>query len=435
MAVTAIVGCQWGDEGKGKIVDLLSEPADIVARYQGGPNAGHTVVHQGEETILHQIPSGILHPGVMCLLGSGSVIDPRILFEEIAGLEERGVKVAGRLFISHKAHLIMPYHRAIDEAAEQAAGKGKIGTTGRGIGPAYTDKYQRCGVRIVDLLDRDHLEKKLRANLQDKNKLLRDYYKSSELDVNRIVDEYIDFDKKADPYIKDVSVLLHEAIEDGKKVLLEGAQGTLLDVDHGTYPFVTSSNPTAGAAATGVGIGPRKIDHVIGVMKAYTTRVGNGPFPTELDEPLQSEFRKWGGEYGATTGRARRCGWLDLVIGRYAARINGLDSWAITKLDVLSELDEIHVCTSYENRGRRINHFPAEPWLLDDVTPVYETLPGWNEDISGVRRYRDLPYNCREYLDFIQDQTKVPIGLISVGAEREAYVPLSTEAIGLQESK
>ncbi len=433
MAVTAIVGCQWGDEGKGKIVDLLSEPADFVGRYQGGPNAGHTVVHKGDETILHQIPSGILHEDVICLLGNGSVIDPRILFEEIDELERKGVKVAGRLFISHKAHLIMPYHRAIDEAAEQAAGKGKIGTTGRGIGPAYTDKYQRCGVRIVDLLDRDHLEKKLRANLKDKNKLLRDYYHSTELDVKHILDEYLDFDKKADPYIKDVSVMLNDAIDQGKDVLLEGAQGTLLDVDHGTYPFVTSSNPTAGAAATGLGIGPRRINHVVGVMKAYTTRVGNGPFPTELAEPLQSEFRKWGGEYGATTGRARRCGWLDLVIGRYSARINGLDSWAITKLDVLSELDEIKVCTSYRHKGKTIHHFPAEPWLLDEVEPVYETLPGWRQDISGIRRYRDLPNNCRAYLDFIQDQTKVPIGLISVGAEREAYVPLSAEALGLEQ--
>ncbi|HEX05471.1 MAG TPA: adenylosuccinate synthase, partial [Bacteroidetes bacterium] len=371
------------------------------------------------------------HPNVICLLGSGSVIDPRILFEEIEQLESRGVKVKGRLFISHKAHLIMPYHRAIDEAAEHAAGKSRIGTTGRGIGPAYTDKYQRCGIRIVDLLDRDHLEKKLRANLADKNKLLRDYYKSSELDVNRIVDEYIDFDRKADPYIKDVSVFLDDAIAEGKNVLLEGAQGTLLDVDHGTYPFVTSSNPSAGAAATGLGIGPRRITHVVGVLKAYTTRVGNGPFPTELDEPLQSQFRKWGGEYGATTGRARRCGWLDLVIGRYSARINGLDSWAITKLDVLSQLDEIHVCTSYKYKGREVRHFPAEPWVLDEVQPVYETLPGWKEDISDVRHYDDLPASCRSYLDFIKDQTGVPIGLISVGAERGAYIPLSDEVLGL----
>lgn len=274
MAVTAVVGCQWGDEGKGKIVDLLSEPADLVARFQGGPNAGHTVVHEGEETILHQIPSGILHPHTVCLLGNGTVIDPRILFDEIRELEEKGVEVRGRLFISHKAHLIMPYHRAIDEAAEQAAGTRRIGTTGRGIGPAYTDKYQRCGVRIVDLLDRDHLETKLRANLRDKNRLLKNYYNSTALDVNRIIDEYIAFDEKADPFIKDVSVLLNDAIDEGESVLLEGAQGTLLDIDHGTYPFVTSSNPTAGAAATGLGIGPRRIDHVIGVMKAYTTRVG-----------------------------------------------------------------------------------------------------------------------------------------------------------------
>ncbi|MBS1262714.1 MAG: Adenylosuccinate synthetase [Calditrichaeota bacterium] len=426
MAVTAVVGCQWGDEGKGKIVDLLSEPADLVARFQGGPNAGHTVVHEGEETILHQIPSGILHPHTVCLLGNGTVIDPRILFDEIRELEEKGVEVRGRLFISHKAHLIMPYHRAIDEAAEQAAGTRRIGTTGRGIGPAYTDKYQRCGVRIVDLLDRDHLETKLRANLRDKNRLLKNYYNSTALDVNRIIDEYIAFDEKADPFIKDVSVLLNDAIDEGESVLLEGAQGTLLDIDHGTYPFVTSSNPTAGAAATGLGIGPRRIDHVIGVMKAYTTRVGNGPFPTELAEPMQSRFRDWGEEYGATTGRARRCGWLDLVIARYAARVNGLDSWALTKLDVLSELDEINVCTGYIHRGKRIVHFPAEPWVLDEVEPEYETLRGWKQDIRGVRRYADLPGECRRYLDFIRKHTGIDIELISVGAEREAYVPLGS---------
>jgi len=424
MAVTVVVGCQWGDEGKGKIVDLLSEKADVVARYQGGPNAGHTVVHQGEQTILHQIPSGILHPDTVCCLGNGCVIDPRILFQEIETLETKGVSVRDRLFISQKAHLIMPYHRAIDEAAEAQAGSRKIGTTGRGMGPSYTDKYARSGIRIVDLLNRTCLEEKLRANLEDKNRLLKDYYHGPELDVDRIVEEYLDFDKRVDPFIKDVSVLLADAIRQGKDVLLEGAQGTLLDVDHGTYPFVTSSNPTAGSAATGVGIGPRSITEVVGVMKAYTTRVGNGPFPTELEEPLQSEFRKWGGEFGATTGRARRCGWLDLVIARYAARVNGIDSWAITKLDVLSNVKKIEVCTHYSHKGKRIDHFPAEPWILDEVQVETVTLDGWNQDISDVRRFAQLPKACRDYLDFIQDQTRVPISLVSVGPEREAVISL-----------
>ena len=429
MGVTAIVGSQWGDEGKGKVVDLLSEEAEIVARFQGGPNAGHTVVYKGEQTILHQIPSGILHEETTCCLGNGCVIDPRVLFEEIKQLEDKGVKVEDRLFISQKAHLIMPYHRAIDEASESAAGTGKIGTTGRGIGPAYTDKYSRCGIRIVDLLDRDSLEKKLRANIEDKNRLLKSFYKGSQVDIDKIVDEYLAFDEKVDPYVRDVSVFLHKAIRNERSIILEGAQGTLLDIDHGTYPFVTSSNPTAGAAATGLGIGPRAITHVIGVLKAYTTRVGNGPFPTELEEPLQSNFRDWGAEFGATTGRARRCGWLDLVIANYSARVSGVDAWAITKLDVLSNLDEINVCIAYNYKGKRIVNFPAEPWILDEVEPVYETLPGWKEDISEIRSYGQLPANCRYYLDYIQDHTEVPTDLVSVGAEREAVVHLRRRSI------
>jgi len=425
LMVTVVVGSQWGDEGKGKIVDLLSQQANIVARYQGGPNAGHTVVHDGQQTILHQVPSGILHKNTICCLGNGSVIDPRILLDEIKGLEDNGVDVMGRLFISHKAHLIMPYHRALDEASEASlSNERKIGTTGRGMGPSYTDKYSRCGIRIVDLLDRDYLEEKLRANLDEKNRLLKDFYKSHELDVDKIIDEYLEFDRRLNPYVKDVSAYLFKALKENKNILLEGAQGTLLDIDHGTYPFVTSSNPTAAAAATGVGLGPRVISKVVGVLKAYTTRVGNGPFPTELGEPLQTQFRDWGGEYGATTGRARRCGWLDLVIARYAARINSLDSWALTKLDVLSELDEIHVCTSYMYQGEEITEFPTEPWKLEKVEPITRVLPGWKEDISDARNYGELPVECRQYLDFIQDNTDVPIGLISVGPEREAIIPL-----------
>ncbi len=424
MSVTAVVGTQWGDEGKGKIVDLLSAEADIVARYQGGPNAGHTVVAKGEQTILHQIPSGILHDSVQCCLGNGSVIDPLVLFHEIDMLENSGVSLKDRLFISPKAHLIMPYHRALDEASENQKGSGKIGTTGRGIGPAYTDKYSRNGMRVLDLLNKQNFEEKLRANIEDRNCLLKDYYKAATLNPDKILKEYMGFAEKLRPYVRDVSLLLYNAAKQDKKIVLEGAQGTLLDVDHGTYPFVTSSNPTAGGAATGVGIGPRMINSVQGVIKAYTTRVGNGPFPTELREPLQSRFREWGGEFGATTGRARRCGWLDLVIAKYAVRVNSLDAWVITKLDVLSQLDEIKICTGYSYMGNQINDFPVEPWILEDVKPQYETLPGWKEDISLVRKYGHLPMRCRQYLEFISDFTNIPIHLVSVGPDREAIVEL-----------
>ncbi len=425
MPVTAVVGCQWGDEGKGKVVDLLGESANVVARFQGGPNAGHTVVYEGKQIILHQIPSGILRENVACCLGNGCVLDPVVLFEEISDLEKNGTEIGDRLMISNKAHLIMPYHRAIDEAAESAAGKGKkIGTTGRGIGPAYTDKYNRCGIRLLDLKNPTFLENRLRENIEDKNKLLKGYFGSTELDANHIVDEYLKFHEKMSPFITDVSVFLQKAIDKKQVVILEGAQGTLLDIDHGTYPFVTSSNPSAGAAATGLGIGPRKIDRVLGILKAYTTRVGNGPFPTELTGELQTQFREWGGEFGATTGRARRCGWLDLVIANYSVRINGLDAWAITKLDVLSNVDEIKVCTKYEYRGKTIEDFPPEPWILKDVDPVYETFPGWKTDISDARTYNSLPVKCRRYLDYIIDKTKTPIDMVSVGADRNATIRL-----------
>ncbi len=424
MSVTAVVGCQWGDEGKGKVVDFLSLDADIVARYQGGPNAGHTVVVNGEQTILHQIPAGILHPEVLCCLGNGCVIDPQVLLREIGELTAHGVEIGERLQISHHAHLIMPYHRVLDEAYENTAGQRKIGTTGRGIGPAYTDKYNRCGIRIVDLFRDDGWENVICENIDNKNRILSSLYKKAPLNAGRIVEEYRVFRKQLRPYVHDVSLTLSEAIRAGKRIILEGAQGALLDVDHGTYPFVTSSNPTAGMAATGVGIGPRQIDQVLGVLKAYTTRVGNGPFPTEITAELQSYFRDWGSEYGATTGRSRRCGWLDLVVARFAARINSVDSWVITKLDVLSRLDQINVCTAYQHRDRQLQHFPPEPWILDEVKPVYEALSGWKEDISGIRDYRQLPPKCREYLDFIADHTGVSIDSVSVGADRGAIIRL-----------
>ncbi|MFC1728870.1 adenylosuccinate synthase [candidate division KSB1 bacterium] len=419
MPVTVVVGSQWGDEGKGKIVDILSKESDIVARYQGGPNAGHTVVFDDRQFILHQIPSGILHPDTMCVIGSGTVINPVVLMEEIEMLEREGISVKGRLFISHKAHLIMPYHTLMDERKEEKDGEAKIGTTGRGIGPAYTDKYSRCGIRIVDLLDRELLRKKLLKNIEDKNRLFKHIYDLEELDPNKIINEYIEFDKKMDEYITDVSLLLNEYIKKGANVLVEGAQGTLLDIDYGTYPYVTSSHPISGGACSGLGIGPTKINKVLGVIKAYTTRVGYGPFPTEFDEDFGSRMRELGAEYGATTGRPRRCGWLDIVIAKYAARINGIDEFAITKLDVLETLETIKICTHYQYKGKMIEHFPAENKVLMTAEPVYEEVPGWQSPISACRSRKDLPKNARNYLDRIERLADVPIGIISVGSERE----------------
>ncbi|MCH8020704.1 adenylosuccinate synthase, partial [candidate division KSB1 bacterium] len=344
MSVKIIVGAQWGDEGKGKIVDLLSEQVDIVARYQGGANAGHTIVIDGEQYILHLVPSGILHENTICVIGNGVVIDPLALLEEIEFLKSKGISVDGRLWISHRAHLIMPYHKLLDQAKESKDADRKIGTTGRGIGPAYVDKVNRMGIRIVDLLDRDTLKNKLRTNIKEKNEILKKIYEEKEIDVDEIINEYLEFDKKIDPYIKDVSTFLNESLKDGKQILLEGAQGTLLDIDFGTYPYVTSSNPTSGGACAGVGIGPTKIESVLGVIKAYTTRVGMGPFPTEIGDEEDFDLRDLGGEYGATTGRPRRCGWFDAVIANFAVQVNGLDSFALTKRDILDSLEEIKIC-------------------------------------------------------------------------------------------
>jgi len=419
MPVTVVVGSQWGDEGKGKIVDLLSRKSDIVARYQGGPNAGHTVVFDGKQFILHQIPSGILHPETMCVVGSGAVIDPVVLQNELEMLDQEGIKVNGRLFISHKAHLIMPYHKLIDEMNEKKNGAGKIGTTGRGIGPAYVDKYSRTGIRIVDLLDRDLFRNKLLKNIESKNQLFKHIYDTDELDPNKIINEYIDFDQKMDEFITDVSLLMDHWIKDKKNILVEGAQGTLLDIDFGTYPYVTSSHPISGGASIGLGFGPTKIDKVLGVMKAYTTRVGYGPFPTEFDEDFGSHVRELGAEYGATTGRPRRCGWLDIVIAKYAARINGIDQFAITKLDVLDTLETIKICTHYHYEGKTVEHFPIEGKILKEAVPVYEEHPGWQQPTKAFRTRKELPKNAQAYLDRIEELTEVPIGIISVGSERE----------------
>ncbi len=416
MNVTVLVGSQWGDEGKGKIVDILSEKVDIVARYQGGANAGHTVEIGDKQFILHLIPSGILRENVICVIGNGVVIDPSALLQEIELLEKNNIKVNGRLFISHNAHLIMPYHKLLDSISE--SGENKIGTTGRGIGPCYIDKYARKGIKIVDLLNRKVLEEKIRVNLIEKNNLLKKVYNHDELDVEAIIKEYQEFDKTIDKYVKDVPSYLNNAINEGKSILMEGAQGALLDVDHGTYPYVTSSSPTSGGACIGTGIPPNKITQIVGIVKAYTTRVGNGPFPTELVDETGEKLRKTGAEYGATTGRPRRCGWFDAFLVKYSAMINGLNYVAITKLDVLGVFDEIKVCIGYEVNGKRLKSFPTDVNKLVDVKPVYETLPGWKQDISNCKSYSDLPEETKKYLSFLSEHAGIKINIISVGPNR-----------------
>lgn len=417
MGATVLVGSQWGDEGKGKIVDLISEGFEIVVRYQGGANAGHTVEIGDKKYILHLIPSGILRENVICVIGNGVVIDPTALLEEIELLKKNNISVDGRLFISHNAHLIMPYHKLLDSISE--SGDNKIGTTGRGIGPCYIDKYGRKGIRIVDLLNRTELEKKIRANLKEKNEILQKIHSHAGLDVEAICKEYLEFDQAIDKYIKDAPAFLNEALDEGKSVLLEGAQGTFLDVDHGTYPYVTSSSPTSGGACTGSGIPPTRIDAVIGIVKAYTTRVGNGPFPTELLDEEGEKLRKIGAEFGATTGRPRRCGWFDAFLLAYSKMVNGITSVALTKLDVLSEFEKIKVCVGYELNGKRLKSFPTNVDQLNTVKPVYETLDGWNTDISNCERYEDLPKKTIEYLDFISQKSGIKIDIVSVGPKRK----------------
>lgn len=417
MSVSIIVGAQWGDEGKGKIVDLLSEQADIVARYQGGANAGHTIVFDGKKFVLHLIPSGILHPETTCVIGNGVVIDPVALMDEIRMLESMGIEVAGRLHISHKAHLIMPYHKMMDAARERGAGS--IGTTGRGIGPAYYDKALRTGIRIVDLLDRDLLRDKIRVNLDEKNRILQSLYGAEPLDVDAMIEEYVAFDSQIDPYITDTTVLLNSAIAAGKRVLAEGAQGALLDLDHGTYPFVTSSNPTSGGACTGLGIPPTSINSVLGVVKAYSTRVGNGPFPTELLDATGELLRSEGHEFGATTGRSRRCGWLDVPALRYSIMVNGISEIALTKLDVLGVLNEIKVCTGYVVDGKPVKSFPADVATLEKVTCTYETFQGWNTSLEGVRNFADLPQAAQTYVAALEHLLGVQVTWVSTSPARE----------------
>ncbi|MBN2125789.1 MAG: adenylosuccinate synthase [Deltaproteobacteria bacterium] len=426
MANVVVVGTQWGDEGKGKVVDLLADRANLVVRYQGGNNAGHTLVVNGEQTICHLIPSGILHPDKKCLIGNGLVVDPEVLIREIDTLRGKEVSVGPEnLSLSEKAHLIMPYHRALDLAREKAKGKDKIGTTGRGIGPCYEDKAARCGIRAVDLLEPDTLKEKIDANLKEKNFTLTQFLNAEPLGFQPIYDACLSMAEILAPYITDVSMEIDRAIRSGKRILFEGAQATHLDIDHGTYPFVTSSNPIAGSACTGAGVGPDKLHHVVGILKAYTTRVGAGPFLTELEDETGDYIQQRGAEFGATTGRRRRCGWLDLVMAKDSARLNGLTSLGITKLDVLTGLERLRVCVAYDFQGTRIDSRPASLKKLAQCTPVYDEMSGWQEDISEARSLEQLPTAAREYLGKIQEVTEVPLSIVSVGPGREQTILLT----------
>lgn len=422
MANTVVVGAQWGDEGKGRIVDLLAEKADVVCRFQGGANAGHTIKVGQQEFILHLVPSGILYPGKLCLIGNGVVLDPKALLDEIRGLEKRGIKVKGRLAISGFCHLTFPYHRLLDEAKEHARGVQKIGTTHKGIGPTYQDKMGRVGVRFADLFEPRAFGEKVRNNVKEKSFLLSKYYKWKGVSAEAILRQYAAFRPKLKPFLADTSALLDQAITEGKSVLFEGAQGTFLDVDYGTYPFVTASNTIAGGACTGAGVGPTKIDSVLGVAKAYTTRVGAGPFPTEFPKEQAEEMRQRGNEFGATTGRPRRCGWFDAVMVRHAVRVNGMDSLAITKLDVLDEMVKVKICTGYKYKGRVLKDYPMATSILEQCEPVYEELRGWHKSTRGVRNYFDLPYQARHYIEKIAEQVRTKISIVSVGCEREETI-------------
>jgi adenylosuccinate synthase len=416
---SVIVGGQWGDEGKGKIVDLLARHSDVVCRYQGGPNAGHTIVAGGETYKLHHIPSGILYAGTECVLGAGCVIDPEVFVRELDELEERGISTEA-VHVSGNAHVIMPWHVALDRASERRLGRLQIGTTRRGIGPAYADKAARLGIRVQDLLDQKILRQKIEVALAEKNVWLKRVYGAPALELDEVAETLERLARRLRPYVTDTSLLVDRALRAGRTVLLEGAQGTLLDLDHGTYPFVTSSNPVAAAAATGVGIGPNRIDAVIGVAKAYVTRVGEGPFPTEIRGDDQDRMRELGGEYGTTTGRERRCGWLDLVALRYAARVNGFTALALTKLDVLSHFAEIPVCTRYRLRdGSETEEFPAHQSDFHHCEPVYEVLPGWQESLDGAESVADLPAGARRYIAAVEEELELEVSLIGTGRERE----------------
>jgi adenylosuccinate synthase len=417
-----VVGAQWGDEGKGKVTDLLAERADVVIRYQGGNNAGHTIVRGDEVFKFHLIPSGILYPGKLCCIGNGVVVDPAVITDEIVGLQRRGIDTSG-LRISANAHLIMPYHRLLDHAGEARLGKLQIGTTRRGIGPCYADKAARLGIRIQDLLDEKILKQKITTAMEPKRQSLRPFAKDPQLDLHAMTEEYRTFGHRLEPFIADTTRIVWDALDHDRTVVFEGAQGTLLDIDHGTYPFVTSSNPVAGAACVGTGVGPKDIDDVWGIAKAYPTRVGAGPFPTELDVEIGEHIRQAGGEFGTTTGRPRRCGWLDLVALRYAVRLNGLTGLVITKLDALTGLDPLRVAVRYSGpEGASFDEFPYHQSMVHKAIPEYIDVPGWHEDITKARSLGELPRNAREYLALIGDHLGVPIVLVGVGPGRDQVI-------------
>lgn len=422
MSSLVVVGAQWGDEGKGKIVDLLTSMVDGVVRYQGGHNAGHTVVIGEEEFVLHLVPSGILREGVACVIGNGVVIDPKALVEEMDGLLDRGIRFEENFHISDRAHLIFPYHRAVEREAEKLKGTRKIGTTGRGIGPAYADKISRVGIRMGTLLDADLFRRVLTTNVESMNYFLTRLYRMSPaelFDVDEIYDEYMGYAERLKPFICDTSLVVNDILDQGRHILFEGAQGTHLDVDMGTYPFVTSSNATAGGACTGSGVGPTRIGRVMGIVKAYTTRVGSGPFPTELTDAMGERLREAGGEFGATTGRPRRCGWFDAVAVRYAVRVNGIEGVAVTKLDVLDKFETLYLCTSYRYRGEVLTEFPSDPMVLDAVEPIYEEMPGWCASTQGISSVDDLPKEARAYLDRLIELMDVQLDVLSFGVRRD----------------
>ena len=423
-----IVGTQWGDEGKGKIVDLLTSAFDIIARYQGGHNAGHTVFLKGKKIVLHTIPSGILHPGKLCIIGNGVVIDPKAFFHEIEELKKFGVNIDNNLFISKGAHLILPYHVLIEKTLEESKGDKKIGTTCRGIGPAYEDKAARTGIRVGDLLNLDILKEKIFRNVEEKNKILSLYNKSP-LNPKEIFEEYKIYSQKMEKYIKDTTWILNKKIEEGKTVLFEGAQGTLLDIDHGTYPYVTSSNPTSGGVCCGLGISPDKVNGILGVTKAYTTRVGMGPFPTEIFDQTGEILRRNGNEFGATTGRPRRCGWFDAVAVKYALKINGIKSIALTKIDVLDDLDEIKICVNYKYKGEILKTFPTEDWILNEVEPIYKKFKGWKEKTKGITDFNSLPLLTKTYINAIEELIEAEINIISTGVERKDTIIKSKKTL------
>jgi len=421
LANVIVIGAQWGDEGKGKITDLLSRSADVVVRYQGGVNAGHTIVVQGQTFKLHLIPSGILYSNTECIIGCGTVIDPQVLIKELEQLEQLNISTAN-LLISQTAHVTMPYHRMIDKASEEVRGNHKIGTTGRGIGPTYADKSERIGIRMLDLMDADGLREQLKWTIDYKNTILEKLYNLPPLNPEEVIEEYLGYAERLRPFVVDTSLKIYDAVLRRRNILFEGAQGTLLDLDHGTYPYVTSSNPVAGGACVGSGLGPTMVDRVIGVSKAYTTRVGEGPFPTELNDEIGDLLGDRGAEFGTTTGRKRRCGWFDAVIGRYAVRINGMDCMALTKLDVLDELEEIKVCIAYDIDGERCDHFPTSARLFARCRPIYKTVPGWKVSTSHCRTLEELPQPALDYLKFLAELMEVPIAIVSLGASRDQTI-------------